>query len=228
MQPTLEARALSKAYGGNQILRDISFSLKQGSYTAIVGRSGSGKSTLFRILAGLEHPDTGTVVCDGVALSSMTEDERADLRLRRIGLVFQSYNLLPDLTVLENVRLPLDISGTPRKLGGERGRKLLDLVNMGHTATRRPNVLSGGEAQRVAIARALANDPSIILADEPTGSLDRANAESILGVFDKLNSELGATILLITHDPLAMGRAHRLLEVQDGHLREVEGPAVQR
>lgn len=219
MPPILEVRNVAKTYGRTPVLREVNFAVEAGSYTAVVGRSGSGKSTLFRIIAALERPDTGQVVIDGTPTASMDDDALSDLRLRRIGLVFQSYNLLPELSVLENVRLPLDLTGRKRKEADARANELLGLVHMTHAAKRPPSVLSGGEAQRVAVARALANDPAILLADEPTGSLDRKNAEGILDLFDALNHTLGTTILLVTHDPIAMARAHASLEMEDGLLR---------
>ncbi|MFA5862740.1 MAG: ABC transporter ATP-binding protein [Candidatus Thermoplasmatota archaeon] len=216
MENVLEVRGVSKSFGTTSILRDVHFTVPRGTIATVTGRSGSGKSTLFKLLAGLDRPTRGEILVEGSNIATLDDARMSDVRLRRIGLVFQSFNLLPDLTVLENVRLPMDIAGKPRREAKRRAEELLDLVHIAPLADKLPNVLSGGETQRTAIARALANDPAILLADEPTGSLDAANAENVLRVFEEINKELGTTVLVVTHDALAVGRFARSMTLADG------------
>lgn len=228
--PVLEARGLARTIGGNEILRDVSFELPAGAFVALAGRSGSGKSTLFKLLAGLDRPTRGEVLIEGKPLSSRTESELSTLRLRAIGLVFQSFNLLPELTVAQNVRLPLDIAGVRRRDAEARVAALLDLVHMSSHSDRRPHALSGGESQRVAIARALANGPRIILADEPTGSLDAENAANVISVFEEVNEKVGVTILVVSHDSLVLERVPSRLALREGRVDwerplVIQGPA---
>lgn len=222
MPDVLTVSNVRKAYGSVEVLRGVSFSLRRGSMTTLTGRSGSGKSTLFKLIAGLDHPTSGQILIEGVDNASMDDEAASDLRLRRLGLVFQSLNLLPDLSAAQNVRLPLDLAGVPRREADARVAELLTLVGLEHAASARPARLSGGEAQRAAIARALANRPALVLADEPTSALDRDNAENVLRLFDDLNRSLGATILIISHDPLAVSRARARLHIDDG----VVGPPL--
>ena len=226
MAPILRVEALAKQYGDAAVLRGLSFALPRATITLLTGRSGSGKSTLFKLLAALDRPTSGSIVLDGVDITKLDDDELADLRLRRLGLVFQSFNLIPDLTAHHNVRLPLDLAGTPRAQANERAEELLRVVGLAERARSRPNILSGGEQQRVAVARALANNPAILLADEPTGNLDRKNAENIYALFAEINARLGTTVLIVTHDEAATRRFPRRLELEDGVLRYVGSSAI--
>lgn len=219
MEPIIEVVALSKSYGARTVLRDVDLVVDAGSMVAVTGRSGSGKSTLFKLLAGLDRPTSGRVLVDGTDVASLDDAQASELRLRKIGLVFQSFNLLPDLTVAENVRLPMDIAGTRRAEADERTQGLLELLGIREHAAKRPNALSGGESQRVAIARSLANRPRVILADEPTGALDRGNAENVLAAFDEVNRALGTTVLIVSHDQLVIDHVPQRLELDEGTVR---------
>jgi lipoprotein-releasing system ATP-binding protein len=216
--PAVETVALAKSYGETHVLRDVTFAVPRGAMLTITGRSGSGKSTLFKLLAGLDRPTSGRVVIDGTDISRMDDKALSDMRLRHVGLVFQTFNLLPDLTIAENVRLPMDIAGVPRKDAAARAHELLALLGLDARAERLPNVLSGGEAQRAAIARALANRPALLLADEPTGSLDEHNANHVLDAFEEINKALGASVLIVTHDDLVTHRFPAGYDMQDGRL----------
>ena len=221
----IEIKDIKKTYKTGDIefeaLRGVSFTIADGEFVAIMGPSGSGKSTLMHILGGLDNPTNGTYFLDGKDVSTLSDDELADIRKDKIGFVFQSFNLLPRTTVLRNVMLPLVYDGIE---GEERERKakkslLLAGLDEGHFLNL-SNQLSGGQIQRVAIARALVNDPSLILADEPTGNLDSKTSEIVLGTFQKLNKELGRTIILITHEKDVAEHADRILFIKDGLLEE--------
>lgn len=223
----IEVKNITKTYdsGGEpfQALKGITFSVKAGEFVAIMGPSGSGKSTLMHILGALDTPTSGTYFLDGKDVSKLSDDELADIRKNNIGFVFQSFNLLPRTTVLRNVELPLVYGGVPELEREKRARKVLkeaglDETHFGHLS----NQLSGGQIQRVAIARALVNDPSIILADEPTGNLDTKTGNIVLATFQKLNKEYGRTIILITHEQDVAEHADRILFIRDGLL--VENP----
>lgn len=219
--PIMSVRSVSKsveqAGGVLHILRDISFDLEPGSVTAIVGASGSGKSSLLAIMAGLDVPSSGTVLVNGQDLFVLDEDGRAALRAQTMGFVFQNFQLMPNLTALENVMLPLELAGQtdarPRALA------MLERVGLGARAHSYPRVLSGGEQQRVALARAFVQRPLILLADEPTGSLDATTGERILELLFELNVEQGATLVLVTHDGALAGRCERQLQIHEGGLR---------
>lgn len=220
---------MCRSYGSTQVLRDVDLAIAAGSIATLTGRSGSGKSTLFKILSGLDRPTSGEVVIDAVPLSQLDDAAASDVRLRHVGLVFQSFNLLPDLTALENVRLPLDIAGVARKEAQARALELLQLLDMTARADSLPHRLSGGEAQRVAVARAMANSPRIVLADEPTGNLDAANAHNVLDAFADINRKTGTAVLIITHDNLAVQRFGEGYHIEDGRLvkRSAQGgPAM--
>ena len=216
----LLARNLTKEYrsGSAQlaVLRDVSFSIPQATFVAIVGPSGSGKTTLLGLLAGLDTPTRGSVVLDGADLSALSEDARARLRGERVGFIFQSFQLIPTLTALENVQVPLELRGEPD--AAARARDLLARVGLTERATHFPNQLSGGEQQRVAIARAFINRPRILFADEPTGNLDAATGERIVALLEELNRESGATIVLVTHDAALAARAGRVITMRDGNV----------
>jgi putative ABC transport system ATP-binding protein len=189
------------------VLDDLELEIPAGSFEALMGPSGSGKSTLLNLIAGLDQPTSGTVSVDGKNLAEMSDAQRATWRSQTLGFVFQAYNLMPVLTALENVMLPLLLRGVSRAERKRRAQTALQVVGMGDRMNHYPRQLSGGQEQRVSIARALVNDPAIILADEPTGDLDRERADEILVLLQRLNSEFGKTILIVTHDPAAAERA---------------------
>ena len=228
----IEIKNIRKTYKTGDIefeaLKGVSFDIADGEFVAIMGPSGSGKSTLMHILGGLDKPTSGTYFLDGKDVSTLSDDELADIRKDKIGFVFQSFNLLPRTTVLRNVMLPLIYEGIEPKEREERAKKALLLAGLdeGHFLNL-SNQLSGGQIQRVAIARALVNNPSLILADEPTGNLDTKTSEVVLGTFQKLNRELGRTIVLITHEPDIAEHADRILFIRDGLLEE-RGPHVKK
>ncbi len=220
----VEAERVTREYrrGKQRVnaLRGVSVTISRGDFLAVTGPSGSGKSTLLHLLGGLDLPTGGTVRFLGNDLARLSVEARARLRLRRVGLVFQRFHLLPMLTARENVELPLAAAGANRRLRRERATVVLERVGLGDRLNHRPGELSGGQCQRVAIARALANRPALVLADEPTGELDRATSGRILDLFRQLNEE-GATLVVATHDPDLAAGALRRIEVVDG---SVEGP----
>jgi len=220
----LEVKNVTKVYKSgsveNKVLKGISFSIADGEFVAIIGPSGSGKSTLMHILGCLDSPSSGQYFFDGKDVSKLSDDELADIRKKKIGFVFQSFNLLPRATVLRNVVLPLTYADVPKNEREEIARR--SLLNAGLTEkhfSHLSNQLSGGEMQRVAIARALVNNPSIILADEPTGNLDSKTGEVVLETFQNLNKE-GRTVILITHEKYIAGKAKRIIYVRDGEIVE--------
>jgi putative ABC transport system ATP-binding protein len=221
----IEIKDIKKIYKTGEIefeaLRGVSFDIADVEFVAIMGPSGSGKSTLMHILGGLDNPTSGTYFLDGKDVSKLSDDELADIRKDKIGFVFQSFNLLPRTTVLRNVMLPLVYDGIGSQEREEKAKKALFLAGLdeGHFLNL-SNQLSGGQIQRVAIARALVNEPSLILADEPTGNLDSKTSEIVLGTFQKLNKELGRTIILITHEQEIAEHADRILFIKDGLLEE--------
>ena len=217
----ISLEGVHKRYGSDagalHVLKGIDFALDEGRFVAIVGASGSGKTTLLNILGCLDHPSEGTYRLAGEDVSRLPDDRLSRIRNRHLGFVFQSFNLVPQLTVLENVDLPLFYGRVPREEREARGRKLLEAVKLGHRLHHRPAQLSGGECQRAAIARALVNDPRVILADEPTGNLDSHTGAEILGLFKDLHAQ-GRTILMITHDPGVAAQAERIVRMRDGML----------
>lgn len=217
----LVARGLTKEYqSGTQrltVLRDVSFDVPQGAFVSIVGPSGSGKTTLLGLLAGLDTPSQGTVSLDGEEFGSLDEDRRAKLRGEKVGFVFQSFQLIPTLTALENVQVPLELSGAvSAKEATNRARDLLTRVGLGDRTHHFPQQLSGGEQQRVALARAFVNEPRILFADEPTGNLDGTTGERIVELLQALNRERGCTIVLVTHDITLAARTQRTIRLRDG------------
>ena len=201
------------------VLREVSLHIAAESVVAILGPSGSGKTTLLGLLAGLDQPTRGSVSLDGTALGSLTEDERARFRAERIGFVFQTFHLLPSLTALENVLIPLDLRGTAsRSESRERAKTLLERVGLADRAGHYPAQLSGGEQQRVAIARAFANEPRILFADEPTGNLDAETGSVIVNQLLELNRDFRTTLVLVTHDDALAAHAHRVLRLRAGRL----------
>ncbi|HEY3112532.1 MAG TPA: ABC transporter ATP-binding protein [Gemmatimonadaceae bacterium] len=221
----LIAREVTKEYmSGEQrlaVLRDVSFRIEQGSFVAIVGPSGSGKTTLLGLLAGLDTPTRGTVLLDEADLGKLSENDRARLRGEKVGFVFQSFQLIPTLTALENVQVPLELRGTAG--AAERARDLIDRVGLTGRGHHFPTQLSGGEQQRVAIARAFANSPKILFADEPTGNLDNATGHRIFELLQSLNSDGGSTIVLVTHDFSLASQASRMIRLLDGAIVEDTG-----
>ncbi len=198
-------------------LSGITFEIKQGEYVAIIGPSGSGKSTLMNMIGCLDTPSKGEYWLNGKLVSAMDDDELAYIRNKEIGFVFQTFNLLPRATALHNVELPLIYNGTPSGERLEKAKKALESVELGSRMNHKPNELSGGQRQRVAIARALVNNPSIILADEPTGNLDSKTSVEIMGLLERLH-ERGNTIIVVTHEPDIASHAHRVLTILDGQI----------
>ncbi|MCH7343552.1 ABC transporter ATP-binding protein [Pelomonas sp. CA6] len=227
-QALIRIDGLSKSYqrGGQQIpvLLDIRLSVARGDFVALMGPSGSGKSTLLNLIAGIDQPSSGRILIGGVDIAGLDEGELADWRARHVGFIFQFYNLMPVLTALENVELPLLLSGLSARERRAHAEAALAMVKLSDRLDHYPNELSGGQQQRVAIARALVSDPQLIVADEPTGDLDRVTGEEVLALLDRLNRELGKTIVMVTHDPKAAARARRLVHLEKGVLVDEPEP----
>jgi ABC-type lipoprotein export system ATPase subunit len=222
----VEARSVDKRYDTGKVvvhaLRGVSFAVPQGEMVAIMGPSGSGKTTLLNCLSGLDGIDSGDVLIEGVSLAEMSDDERTDYRARRMGFVFQFYNLMPVLTAVENVELPLLVARVGASEARTRALAALAMVGLEDRADHVPDELSGGQRQRATIARALVNDPAIVWADEPTGDLDSENAEEVVALMRKLNRERGLTFLIVTHD-ISVGRAtDRIVRMVDGQVVDEE------
>jgi putative ABC transport system ATP-binding protein len=233
--PIIVAQGLSKVYRSGRIavpaLRDVSFAVERGEYVSIVGPSGSGKSTLFYLLGGLTRATAGTVLIDGVDFASLPDAERTAVRGRKIGFVFQKFNLLPTLSARDNIEIAYEIS--QRQSGGKQApldqkflSDLAELLGIAGRLDHRPSELSGGEQQRVAIARALITRPALVLADEPTGNLDTANSDAVLSMLRRSNQEFQQTVLMITHNPEAAEIGDRILHMRDGHLLEQGSEAM--
>ena len=224
--PMVEASNVDKRYDTGQVqvhaLQGVSFKVPRGQMVAIMGPSGSGKTTLLNCLSGLDAIDDGEVLIEGVALGAMSDDERTDYRARRMGFVFQFYNLMPVLSAVENVELPLLVARVPARRARAKALEALDMVGLAERAAHVPDELSGGQRQRVTIARALVNDPAIVWADEPTGDLDSENAEEIVALMRALNRDRGLTFLIVTHD-ISVGRAtDRIVRMVDGQIVDEE------
>ena len=221
-EPLVLIRGLTKHYiRGDQVipvLVDINLDVHAGDFVALMGPSGSGKSTLLNLIAGIDKPSAGEIHVAGVDIAQLSEGDLAAWRSVHVGFIFQFYNLMPVLTAFQNVELPLQLTNLSRRERRERVEHTLALVGLSDRMEHYPNELSGGQQQRVAIARALIADPTLIVADEPTGDLDRTTAEEILGLLDGLNRELGKTIIMVTHDPKAAGKARRLIHLEKGVL----------
>lgn len=220
--PILRAEHLEKTFAtgdaGVPAVRGIDLAIEQGEFVAITGASGSGKSTLLHMLGGITRPSAGRVLLEGVDLAVLDDDALAIVRRRRIGFVFQRYNLLPELSLLENVALPLVLDGAAKRVSREAATNALAAVGMEHRATHRPDELSGGEQQRGAIARALVSGPAIVLADEPTGALDSVNSARVVDLLRRLVSERRQTVILVTHDPAIAATAGRTIRIRDGRV----------
>lgn len=225
----IELRRVSRRYGetgGVQALAEMDLVVPRGERVAVMGPSGSGKSTLLNLVCGLDTPSGGEILLDGVSLAGLDDDARTRLRREKIGMIFQTFNLLPTLTALENVALPLRLQGIGRGEAEGRAGEMLGQVGLAGRSTHRPDQLSGGERQRIAIARALIYRPPILLADEPTGNLDSHTGEEILLLLDGLHGQLGTTMLLVTHNEEAARYCDRILRLRDGHV--VREERVQR
>jgi putative ABC transport system ATP-binding protein len=228
--PVIDVREVRKTYQIGDIavyaLRGVSVRVERGEYVAIMGHSGSGKSTLMNILGCLDAPTSGAYLLNGLDVRDVDEDTLSDVRNRFIGFVFQSFNLIPRTRALANVELPLSYAGIPRAARRARALAALDAVGLGDRVNHVPSELSGGQQQRVAIARALVTNPALILADEPTGNLDTASGEEVLGIFERLSGE-GRTIVLITHEDEVAAHAQRVIRVRDGVIIADEHPQTQ-
>jgi len=200
------------------VLRGLNIDIKEGEFVSIVGQSGSGKSTLMNILGALDRPTEGDYSLDNIPLAGMTDNELSDIRNKKIGFVFQTFNLIPRTSALSNVELPMFYKGINKRRRSERAKELMKLVEMDDRMDHMPNELSGGQKQRVAIARALANDPAIILADEPTGALDSKTGKLVMDIFLKINKEEGRTVILITHNEGLAVRTQRIITLSDGEI----------
>ncbi len=226
MTAILEVQSVKKSYSMGKVvvpaLRGVTFSVKEGKFLTIFGPSGSGKSTLLHLIGGLDRPDEGEILIEGLNILELGDNELAELRLRKIGFVFQFFNLLPRLTALRNVELPLSIAGIPEKEALQRARETLKLVGLEARVNHKPSELSGGEQQRVAIARALINNPKIVLADEPTGNLDTKTGWEIVQLMRRLNNEKGQTFVVVTHDPHIAEVAHRIIHLKDGLIEGIK------
>jgi putative ABC transport system ATP-binding protein len=219
--PIIEVRKLRKIYHSGEVdvhaLRGVNLEVARGEFLSVVGPSGSGKSTLFNILGGLAAPTDGHVIIDGEDIQQLTDSQRTEMRQRKVGFVFQKYNLLPTLTGLDNIKIARFLARNNDPLPADF-MKLLEMLNISERLDHKPRALSGGEQQRIAIARALVNKPAILLADEPTGNLDTENSNIVLGLLRRLNEETGQTILMITHNPEAAAYADRTVAMRDGQI----------
>jgi len=222
-EPVVEIKNLVKSYrrGGQvvPVLTNITFDIAAGDYVALMGPSGSGKSTLLNLIAGIDKPDSGILRVGGIDITSLGEADLAAWRADNVGFIFQFYNLMPVLTAFENVELPLLLTDLSSRERDEHVTAALAMVGLADRMEHFPSELSGGQQQRVAIARAIITDPTILVADEPTGDLDRVSAEEILNMMDQLNRELGKTIIMVTHDPHSAGKAHTVQHLDKGELR---------
>ena len=222
----VECRGVGRTYAGEAVpvhaLRGVDFELHAGEWVSLAGPSGSGKSTLLHLIGGLDRPNSGSVVVDGVEVTELSEAALSELRLHKIGFVFQAYNLIPVLSALENVEFIMQLQGVPTKERRERALAALDSLGLGDLANRRPGEMSGGQQQRVAIARAIVTNPVLLLADEPSANLDTATTKELLDLLRTLNRERQVTILTATHDPMVMGYTTRQVNLRDGSVVAAE------
>ncbi len=228
--PLVELRGVTKAYREGDaervVLRGVDATIRRGELCVLIGRSGSGKSTLLNLIGGIDVPTAGEIVVDGLPLARATEARRTLFRRHHVGFVFQFFNLIPTLTVEENLRLPLELNGRPRDAARARAGALLAEVGLADRAPAFPEQLSGGEQQRVAVARALIHEPLLVLADEPTGNLDLDTGRQVLDLLDRLTRRAGRTLVMATHSPEVVGLADRIFRLQDGCLVETPEPAA--
>lgn len=220
-KPIIQTVHLTKIYKTELVetvaVSDVSFTITKGEFVAIMGPSGSGKSTLMHIIGALDKPSKGQYFLDGIDVGKLTDDQLADIRNQKIGFIFQAFNLLPRTTALANVMLPMSYAGIPKQDREQKAKKYLEMVGLGDRLYHTSNQISGGQQQRVAIARALVMNPSLLLADEPTGNIATAQAEEIMAIFKKLNSD-GHTIVMITHEPDIARHAKRIIHIRDGKI----------
>ncbi len=220
--PIVEIKHLFKCYHRESlvvpVLHDITFDIADGEFLALMGPSGSGKTTLLNLIAGIDKADEGTIHVGDIDITTLSETELAAWRANSVGFIFQFYNLIPVLKAVENVELPLHLTTLSKNQRREHAEMALSMVGLGHRMDHCPGEMSGGEQQRVAIARAIVTDPTILVADEPTGDLDRVSAEEILSMMERLNHDMGKTIIMVTHDPRAAARAHTLRHLDKGYL----------
>jgi putative ABC transport system ATP-binding protein len=222
--PVVRCRSISRTYQDDSVpvraLVNVDFEVAHGEFVSLAGPSGSGKSTLLNVIGGLDRPDEGTVEVDGVCLNELSESELSDLRLEKMGFVFQAYNLIPVLSALENVEFIMQLQGVPTEERHRRSSAMLDELGLSGMADRRPGEMSGGQQQRVAVARAVVTHPVLLLADEPSANLDSKTTEELLKLLQRLNEDHGVTIVTATHDPLVMSYAKRQVRLRDGEIIE--------
>ncbi len=212
----IKINGITKSFGSLQVLKGIDLEIKKGEMVSIVGPSGAGKTTLLQIIGTLDSADSGTITIDGIETSKLNSKKLAEFRNKRIGFVFQFHQLLPEFTAIENIMIPAFIAGTPTKEAKRRAMELLDFMQLTDRANHKPNELSGGEKQRVAVARALVNNPAVILADEPSGSLDSQNKEELHRLFFELRDKFGQTFVIVTHDETLASTTDRTIKMRDG------------
>ena len=226
-KPIVEIQRIYKSYHRDSlvvpVLFDITFDITAGEFLALMGPSGSGKTTLLNLIAGIDRADSGSIHVGGVDITTLTETELAAWRANSVGFIFQFYNLIPVLQAVENVELPLHLTALTKKQRREHAEMALSMVGLAHRMDHYPGEMSGGEQQRVAIARAIVTDPTILVADEPTGDLDRVSAEEILSMMERLNRDMGKTIIMVTHDPRAAACAQILRHLDKGYLNDAAG-----